>query len=47
MFMCENYIVLRMYEHIKFLLQSSIHVMKLKCFNAKKNKSLRNDMSWA
>jgi len=44
MFMCENCIVLRILEHIKFLSQDSIHVMKLKCFNA--HKSLGNDMSW-
>lgn len=36
MIMCENCIVLRIYEPIKFILQNSIHVMKFKCFNAKK-----------
>jgi len=43
--MCENCIVLIIYEHIKFISQDNIHVMKLKSFNA--NKSIGNDMSWA
>lgn len=43
MFMCENCIVLGIYEYIKFLSKDNFYVMKVKSFNA--NKSIGNDTS--